>query len=411
VVRRRVTTTTGASAAPSSPLFTRDFTLFFAARTISVFGDHMLVPTTVTVAMLRAGYGLSGVGFALAVQMGATALFLVLGGVLVDRFTPLRMMILSDVGRVGVHAGLAATFAVGTPPMWLVLVLLALSGVGAGAFQPGFASVIPRVAGDVQRANAAIRVTESMMMIAGPAVAGLLLAFTEVWIVLVIDTATFAISAVLLMAMRVTIPRREERSTMRRDFAEGWHEFRSHTWLWGVIVIWMVFSLTVTGPFTTLGQSAVTLQHGEATLGLVMSMLGVGAVVGGLVAARFKPTRLLRAGTFALIGVPLGVVTVAADASPVWIALGFGVLGAGQSFWLVMFHTSVLTKVPPDMLGRVNSIEVAGSQIMGPVGRAVAGPVGAWLGIATVLTFSTIMGVVVIVILLAVPAIRNLTRT
>lgn len=404
-------TTTREPTAASGQLFTRDFTLFFFARTISVFGDHMLVPTTVTIAMLKAGYGLSGVGFALAAQMGATALFLIFGGILVDRFTPLRVMILSDIGRIGVHAGLAVTFVAETPPMWLILLLLALSGVGAGAFQPGFASVIPRVAADVQRANAAIRVTESLMMIAGPAVAGLLLALTEVWIVLVIDTATFVVSAIALLAMRVTIPRREERSTMRRDFAEGWQEFRSRTWLWGVILIWMVFSLTVTGPFTTLGQSAVTLEHGEATLGLVMSALGVGAVVGGLVATRLKPTRLLRAGAFAMTGVPLGVFTVAVDASPAWLALGFAVLGAGQSFWLVMFHTSVLTNIPPDVLGRVNSIEVAGSQIMGPVGRAVAGPLGAWLGIATVLTFSTVMAVVVIVALLAIPAIRNLVRT
>lgn len=391
-------------------LYTRDFTLFFAARTISVLGDHMLVPTTITIAMLRAGYGLSGVGFALAAQMGAVAAFIVFGGVLVDRFTPLRIMIISDIGRIVVHGALALAFALGTPPMWLILVLLALSGIGAGAFQPGFASVIPRVSSDVQRANAAIRVTESMMMIGGPAVAGVLLAFTDVWVVLTIDAATFVVSAVLLMAMRVTIPRREERSTMRRDFVEGWSEFRSRTWLWAVIVIWMVFSLTVTGPFTTLGQSFVALEHGDSTLGMVMAILGVGSVLGGLIATRVKPRRLLRAGAMAMIGMPLGPLAVALGLPPAWIAVGFGVLGASMAFWLVMFHTSVMTQIPPDVLGRVNSFEVGGSLVMGPVGRAVAGPLGALLGITTVLTFSAIMGVVVICLLLAVPAIRNLTR-
>lgn len=403
-------TVTSESSVATEKLYTRDFTLFFTARSISVLGDHMLVPTTITVAMLKAGYGIAGVGYALAAQMGAMAIFIIFGGVLVDRFTPIRTMITSDAARVVVHSALALSFAVGTPDLWLILALLTLSGVGAGAFQPGIATVIPRVAHDVQRANAAIRVSESLMMVGGPAVAGVLLALSEVWVVLAIDAATFAISGILLIAMRVRVPRRSQRTTIRRDFGEGWDEFRSRTWLWSVIVIWMLFTLTVFGPFTTLAQSAVTLEHGESTLGIVMAMLGLGSVLGGLIATRLRPVRLLRAGAIALTGVPLGPLVVAADLPVTWIAIGYGSLGASLAFWLVMFHTSVQTQIPPDVLGRVSSFEVAGSLIMGPVGRAIAGPVGAWLGIATVLTFSTVTAVVVIVLLLAVPAIRNLKR-
>lgn len=395
---------------PTRRLFSRDFTLFFSARTVSILGDHMLLPLTIIVAMQEAGYGYSGVGFALAAQMGALALFLVFGGVLVDRFTPLRIMIISDAARLVVHAGLAFAFATGTTDLWLILALLALSGIASGAFQPGFASVIPQVADDIQQANASIRVTESLMMVGGPATAGVLLALTEVWVVLTVDAATFAVSGALLLAMRIKVPRPAEQRSLRRDFVDGWDEFRSRTWLWGVIVIWMLFSLTVMGPFVTLGEGFVALEHGESTLGLVMASLGLGSVVGGLVATRIRPSLLLRAGTIALVGVPFGPLVVAADLSPIWLAAGFGVLGASLAFWLVMFHTSVQTQVPREMLGRVNSFEVAGSMIMGPVGRAFAGPVGAWLGIATVLAFSSVMAVVVVVLLLSVPAIRNLRR-
>src|SRR5690606_313959 len=112
----------------------------------SVLGDHMLAPITITVAMLHAGYGITGVGYALAARMAPMVLFLVFGGVLVDRFTPLKVMVAADVARLVLHGGLAVAFALGTPDMWLILLLLGLGGIGSGAFQPGLASVIPQVA-------------------------------------------------------------------------------------------------------------------------------------------------------------------------------------------------------------------------------------------------------------------------
>jgi MFS family permease len=393
-----------------SRLFSRDFTLFFGARTISVLGDHMLLPITITVAMLTAGYGISGVGYALAAYTAPMTVFLIFGGVLVDRFTPLRIMVIADVARFGFHGGLAIAFATGSPSLWLILALLALAGISSGAFHPGFISVIPRVARDVQKANAALRVTESMMLIAGPASAGILLALTEVWIVLVIDASTFAVSAVLLCAMRVKIPRPTERRSMGRDLVDGWKEFRSHAWLWQTIVIFMLFTLTVGGPFVTLGQSTITLEHGESTLGLVMSALGVGSVVGGLIAARFRPSRPLRVGAIAMVARLFGPLAVALGLPAPWLAVGFALTGAGQAFWLVMFHTSVQTHVPTEKLGRVNSYEVAGSMTMIPVGQALAGPVALLVGTTAVLYFSSFMVLVAAALLLSVPAIRNLKR-
>jgi MFS family permease len=207
----------------------------------------MLIPITVTVAVLRAGYGVTGVGFALAAHTAPLAVLVIFGGVLVDRFTPVRVMIIADVARLVIHGSLAVSFALGRPDLWLIVVLLALGGVCTAAFQPGYASVIPRVAHDVQKANAAIRVAESLVSVAGPAVAGLLLAFSSVATVIAIDAATFGISAICLLAMRLEIPRSQQRSHLGRDLVQGWQEFRSRNWLWGVIAIFMLFQLTVNG--------------------------------------------------------------------------------------------------------------------------------------------------------------------
>lgn len=396
----------------SSPkLWYRDFALFFAARTVSVFGDQMLVPTTITVAMLQAGFGITGVGYALAAHTAPLALLVIFGGVVADRFTPIRVMVIADAARLVLHGILTASFTFGKPDLWLILTLLAASGTGTAAFQPGYMSVIPRLAHDVQKANAAIRIAESLMTVGGPAMAGLLLAFSSVPVVLAIDTATFAVSGACLLALRLRIPRTEHKgSSLRGDLIMGWREFRSRNWLWGVIAIMMLFQMAVNGPFTTLGQSLVTIRHGESTLGFTMSMFGLGSVMGGLMASRIKPAYPLRSGALALVFTIFSVLAVVLDLPPLLIAAGYFLQGAGSAFWLVMFHTSVQTHVPPDVLGRVHAYDVAGSLVMKPVGQTTAGPAALWVGAVPVLFFSSAMVVVTVLLLLAVPAIRNLRR-
>lgn len=400
-----------ARTGPSRTVWSRALTLFFAARTVSILGDQMLVPITVTVAVLQAGYGVGGVGLALAAHTVPLAFLVVFGGVLVDRFTPVRVMVAADLARVVIHGAMAVSFAVGTPDLWLIAALLALSGGCTAVFQPGYASVIPRIAGDVQKANAAIRVAESLVTVAAPATAGLLLTFSSVSTVMAIDAMTFGVSAVCLLAMRLTISRSPLPSSFRRDLVQGWQEFCSRRWLWNVIVIFMLFQATVNGPFITLGQSIITIEHGEKSLGFIMSMFGLGAVLGGLVAARLKPLHPLRAGAVAMAGGIFSLLAVALQLSPPVIAAGYALHGAGGAFWLVMFHSSVQTQIPADVLGRVHAYDVAGSLVMRPVGQMAAGPAALWVGVVPMLFFSSAMLVVVIGLLLAVPAIRDLRRT
>lgn len=92
------------------PLWNRDFRLFFIARVVARFGDGM-VPVALAAGLLDAGHGASSVSFALGAWMVCFAGFVLFGGVLADRFTPRRMMILADVMRLVCTAGLVATFA------------------------------------------------------------------------------------------------------------------------------------------------------------------------------------------------------------------------------------------------------------------------------------------------------------
>jgi MFS family permease len=392
-------------------LWSRDFSLFFVARSTSLLGDYML-PVVISAAMIHGGYGLSGVGFALAAHMAPFVVLLIFGGVLTDRFGARRMMIFSDLARLVFQSLLALLFAQGTPELWQVLVLLALIGAGGATFQPGVASIIPQIGRDVQRANATLRVADSCTGVVAPSLAGVLLAVSEPWTVFAIDALTFAVSGACLLLMRSKAARgvRTEGSTFRLDLVVGWREFRSRTWLWGVIVIWFLWQATSSGPTLTLGHSTIIEQYGASALGLVMSAMGVGNLLGGLTAMRIRPRHPLRAGAVALTSCTLMPLGVALGWPPVALAGCYAVSGLGMTFWVIMFHTSVQTHVPQELLGRVHAYDAAGSLVMKPIGQAVAGPLALLLGTVPLLLVASVMVLVVCCLLLVVPAIRDLTR-
>ncbi|MCG0289395.1 MFS transporter [Streptomyces sp. PSAA01] len=393
-------------------LWTADFRLFFTARTTSLLGDAML-PVAITAAVIRAGHGASGVGYALAALVAPFAVLIIFGGVLSDRFGARRLMVVSDTARLCSQAVLALLFLLGTPRLWQILVLLALIGAGSAIFQPGVASITPRIAQDVQKANATLRISESVAAVIGPSLAGLLLAVSSPATVVALDALTYGVSGACLLLLR-SVPMgpaaRDGESSFRADLVEGWREFRARTWLWSVIVVFMLWQLAGAGPTMTLGNSTLVTDYGASTFGLVMSSLGAGSVLGGILAIRLRPRYPLRAGALSMILWALMPLGVALGLPAPFIAGCYGVSGVGMAFWIVMFHTSVQTHIPQDVLGRVHAYDAAGSLVMKPVGQALAGPLAVVAGTVPLLCVSASMALVACALLLAIPAVRGLKR-
>ncbi|MEU9100447.1 MFS transporter [Streptomyces sp. NPDC048361] len=405
----------GPSPAPPAgqPLWNHRFRLFFTARTVALFGDGM-VPVALTAGLLGAGRPASSVGYALGAWMGPFAALVLFGGVLADRFTPRRMMVIADALRLVGASVLAVSFMVldSGPPLGEVYALSALSGVGAALFQPGVASTVPRIASDVQRANAVLGVSEALMAMAGPAFAGVVAGLWGAGAVFAVNAATFGVSGVCLFLLRLgaSDPAGTPRGGFFAELAGGWREFRARSWLWGVITVWTVYGLTVLGPATPLTAVLVTEGHGAGTYGALMAVNGAGSVLGGLLALRLRPARPLAAGALALLGVSVALLSLGLDLPVAVLGVGQFTVGAAFAFWLVMWSTTVQTQVPPEALNRLHAYDVAGSLLMLAAGRALAGPVAEAVGAEKVLLVGAGLNVVAVAVLLAVPAISGLRR-
>lgn len=371
-----------------------------------------MVPVALAAGLLDAGRPASSVGYALGSWMGPFALLVLFGGVLADRYTARRMMIIADVLRLAGASVLAVAFAAGSPPLWAVYALSAVSGVGAALFQPGVASTVPRISSDVQRANAVLRVCEALMMMAGPAFAGLVVALSGAGAVFAANAATFGVSAVCLAVMRLPPTPCDElpRGSMMEELICGWREFRARSWLWQVIAVWTVYGLTVLGPMLPITAALVTEHHGSTSYGVLMAINGAGSAAGGLLALRTRPARPLTAGAVALLGVPVNLALLACGVSVTLLGIGQFVVGAAFAYWLVMWSTSVQTHVPQEALNRLHAYDVAGSLLMLAAGRALAGPAAEHFGTRSVLVAGVCVAVVVVGVLLAVPSVRTLPR-
>ena len=388
----------------------RDFSLFFVARAAARLGDMML-PVALAAGLIQHGYGVGAVGGAMAAFSACFAGFVIFGGVIADRFDTRAVMVGADLARVLTQSSVAVMFFTGHVVFWQICAVGAVNGLCAALFQPGIASTIPRIATDVQGANSIIRVAESVMGVAGPAFAGLLIGVTSVGGVFAVHAATYLTSALCLLGLRLgRAPRPVRRERFRTDLVEGWREFRARGWVWGVILVWMVLMITTFGPLTPLVATEIITAHGDTAYGLVNSVGGAGMAVGGLIAMRLRPWHPLRAGAIAMLAYGSQPVLVALHA-PIWlVALGFAVTGGVQTFWSVMWATSIQTRIPGSILNRIHAYEVAGSLAMMPVGQALAGPAAGVLGTGPVLLVGAVAAVAGMVALLLAPPVRDLGR-
>ena len=156
----------------------RDVRLLLVGQGLSWVGDAFN-PIALSVAVVLSGGGAAELGIILASGMVGRLLCSLVGGVWADRVTPHRIMVAADLVRAASVGATAVAFAaVGDPPAALLAGLAAVTA-GAGAFFfPAFTALRPLIVppAGLQSANAAISFLQSSAQLAGPVLAGVVVA-------------------------------------------------------------------------------------------------------------------------------------------------------------------------------------------------------------------------------------------
>jgi MFS family permease len=387
----------------------REYRLFFLGQAVSLLGDGM-VNVALAFAVLDLTGSASALGLVLAARMLPLVGFLLAGGVMADRLPRRTVMIAADLVRVASQGAIAALLIAGVAQVWQLAALSAVTGSATAFFNPASTGLMPAVVspGRLQQANALRGLAMAAGQIAGPAVAGVLVAGAGAGWALAVDAATFAVSVAFLARLRVPVMARLEVRSVLADLREGWDTFRSYTWLWSFV------AAAALGNFVNAASGVLGPLVAKESLGgapawaLIVSALGVGSLAGGVLALHVRPRRPMLVATLPLFVFALPLAMLALELPAGWIALVSLFAGAGVMISNTVWETTLQQHVPAEALSRVSSYDWFGSLAFQPIGFAVWGPVAEVAGVSTTLWVAFALQLTTVIVLLPVPSIRNL---
>ncbi|MBT2505766.1 MFS transporter [Streptomyces sp. ISL-98] len=391
----------------------RNYTLLTAAAIVTNLGTHGAL-IAAAFAVLQAGGDGGDVGLVAAARTLPLVLFLLIGGAVADRVPRHRVMVAANALNCVSQGAFAVLVLAGDPQLWQMMLLTALCGTGQAFFNPAAEGMLlSSVSGEqANRAFALFRMAMHGAGIGGAALGGALIAAVGPGWVLAVDAAAFAVAGALRAFLDVShIAPREPGGGMLSDLREGWQEFIGRPWLWSIVAQFSVVVAVVGAAEAVYGPLVARDElGGAAPWGLALAAFGVGTLGGALLMMRWKPRRLLLAGTLCVfplalpsagLAVPLPVAALAA----VMFFSGIAIEVFGVS-WMTALHQ----EIPEEKFSRVSAYDWFGSVAMLPLATAVAGPAESLFGRHEALWGCAALVVVVTGAVLFVPDVRNLTR-
>jgi MFS family permease len=323
------------------------------SRAVSMFGDSMRLVALLLYVAEDTGQPLAVAALLLAGDF-APALLAPLTGVISDRFDLRRVMIACELAQAA-----AVLLMLILPPLPLLLALVALSAVAAHIFQPASRSAVPVLVPDreLEAANRALGFGSNGMETLGPPAAAVLLPLIDIRGVLLVDVATFLISAALLafLPKLPRIARNGARMTSLTDARAGLRYVATAPLVRAVLLgFTAVVACNGVDDVALVFLGRDTLQAGVAAVAWLYAAVGIGLLVGYALLTR-RPAHsslvvLLIAGfaVSSLGNLLTGFAWAIAAAFVLQLLRGIG-LGAVD----VGVITFLQRQVAPDMLGRV----------------------------------------------------------
>ncbi|HEX5592123.1 MAG TPA: MFS transporter [Solirubrobacterales bacterium] len=383
----------------------------FLGRTASLIGDG-ISPVALAFAILDLTGSATDLGIVLALHSLVLIALVLVGGVIADRISPRRAMLGADLTRMISMGLIAVLLLTGAAEIWQLALLYAVDGGATAFFNPASNALVPQIvpASRLQEANALLSFSRWMGKVAGPALAGILLALGSPGSALAIDAATFAVSAACLWGVRAPGLRPEgETHNFLAELRHGWREFSSRSWMVAIILALALSNLIFPGAFLVLGPTvAKESLGGSGSWALIAAAWGVGGLLGGLVALNIRPRRPLLVSESVVLLFALPIFLLAIPSSAAVIAAGALVSGGTVSLAEILYDTTQAQQIPHEALSRVTAYDWLGSLALEPLGLALVGPVAAGLGISTTLWLSAVALTLLQAAVLMVPSVRRL---
>lgn len=369
------------------------------------------------VALAFAVLGVDGNPTSLAVVLASNTapqlVLLLAGGVIADRFSRQRVIVIGNLVPALTQGCVALLVASGAATTGRIAFFAAVAGCASALTQPAMNSLLPHIvdAGELQEANALMRLPSNLIRIVAPALGGALVALVDPAPTLGWDAASFALAALLCARLDVAGPAKAAASPFQ-DFKDGWKEFSGAFWIWSYTLSGMLVVALWLAGYQLLGPViAKNGDLGATAWGVVQGAFAGGLFLGGIISLKWKPSRIMVVCVCANIPLAFPLLALAWNAPLVLVALTAVLAGIGLDVAIVCWNTAVQEQLPTEVLGRVNSYNQAGELMSVPLGYLVVGSAAASLGTAGVLLWSALLMTLANLALLAAPSVWAVRRT
>jgi len=364
----------------------RDFRLFISGQLISQIGTWMqsVAQSWLVLELTNSPFKL---GLISALQYGPMLCLSFVAGAIADRLPKRRVIIATQTALMCQAFALAVLAWTGHVRYWHVAILATCYGLVNTLDMPTRQSFVVEMASK-EALTSAIALNSAMVngaRMVGPAVAGLLVDRYGVAPAFGINGLSFVAVILALVAMEAEgLPRHEKGTTVREDIAAGIRYALRMPLVALILSLLMVVSLFVINHTVMVPLLARdVLRVGAHGFGLLMTAVGIGAIIGALTLGTLvkgrSPASLLLGAAITVSSLTL----LLAGVRNFWAAMSvLTLVGFSQIVFLASSNTTLQMAVPDRMRGRIMSLYAFVWVGVTPLGSLFVGTIAEWFGIS-----------------------------
>ncbi|MCC2960226.1 MFS transporter [Massilia sp. IC2-278] len=408
-----------------------NFRWLFGGGVISLLGDQFTLIALPWLVLKLSGDPLA-LGGVLAAIGAPRAIFMLVGGAIVDRSSPRRILLLTKYANAVLIGLLGALVLTQRVDMALVYVLAAAIGVCSAFAYPAGSALLPGVLEPalLAPANGILMGMRQVAMLLGPLLAGVVIAAggdagdagggiadaRGLGIALLLDALSYLLSAATLARVRplAQTPPAANKPPLLASLKAGLRYCWDDTTLRACFLYWSAMALFVSGPLQIAMPLLAERLGGAGTYGSLMAAHGAGMLAGMLLSNVRPGLRIANFGTTLLVadGV-VGLLFIAmAGVAGVWQGVGLLVaLGVVGGYLQVAVMSWLQRRISLDMLGRAMALLMFLFMGLAPLSAALSGWLVGVVGLGAIFAGAGVAMLVVVVCGYVGTPIRHLSET
>lgn len=382
-----------------SALSNRSFAFLWTGQSISVFG-LAIYTTCLPFLVFHVGGEAIELSLAHSYFIIPQIVFLLFGGVLVDRWPRKKVIIICDFIRGMAVLGVTILLWFNQLSIVHIYMLTGLMGLLSTLYRPAVRGIVPQLVEKEQllSANSLRSISQQISRLIGPVVGGALVAAVGLYIAYGINTVTFLLSVLFVSFITITTPHTElsQNETDRsfwKDFKEGWDAIRERGWLGASILLGSLTNIGIASfDVIVLPVFAEEKYAGVKTYGWFLAAMAVGSLLCATIIGRIE--RLSHRGilyyTFMTTS-GVGVLLLTLNIHIMFTLVILMVIGFSLTAFVIIWESAVQELVEESVLGRVTSFQMFGGLALLPIGYNIFGRLIESLGLTVSLLLAGVL--------------------